>query len=138
MKYYLYIIIATSALHSCSKSIEPLTLGTFELTLRESRKGNFNGDNLKFSFDSLVSDSRCPANAMCVWQGTAVAKFSFSKNGLTHNFNLSTLNMPPTYQKDTTIAGYKIEFMNLSPYPGTYTPPIPDKQVKAEISITKD
>jgi hypothetical protein len=45
--------------------------------------------------------------------------------------------MEPNYTKDTVLAGYKIEFINRLPYPGTFTPPAPDSQIKAELKITK-
>ena len=137
--FLIFLSIATFSLgSSCSKSSEKrLTEGTIELKLHESAEGNLNGDRIKLSFDAVVSDSRCPANAICVWQGAATATFSFSKNNSNHRFNLSTITMPPHYTKDTIIAGYKIEFINLLPYPGTFTPPAPDSDVKAELKITK-
>jgi hypothetical protein len=140
MKTFLIILlIATIALgNSCSKSADKrLQEGTIELKLHESAEGRIEGDKVKLGFDAVVSDSRCPANAMCIWQGAATATFSFTKNGNTHRFNLATITMPPTYTKDTVIAGYKIEFINLSPYPGTVADPIPDSQRKAELKITK-
>lgn len=132
--------IATIALgNSCSKSNnQRLEEGIIELKLHESAEGRIGGDRVKLGFDAVVSDSRCPANAMCVWQGAATAAFSFSKNGDTHRFNLSTLTMKPQYTKDTVLAGYKIEFINLLPYPGTFTPPAPASQIKAELKITKE
>ena len=140
MKTFLIILsVATISLgNSCSKSGDKrLTEGTIELTLHESAQGSINGDRVKLGFDAVVSDSRCPANAMCIWQGAATAKFSFTKNGDLHRFNLSTIKMEPNYTKDTVIAGYKIEFIHLLPYPGTFTPPAPDSQIKAELKITK-
>ena len=124
--------------HSCSKSGDKrLSEGTIELKFNESASGNIKGDNVKLSFDALVSDSRCPANAMCIWQGAATATFTFTKNSHDNRFNLSTVTLPPNYTKDTIIAGYKIEFVNLLPYPGTGADPIPDSQRKAELKITK-
>lgn len=140
MQTFLIILsIATIALgNSCSKSNnQRLEEGMIELKLHESAEGRIDGNTVKLGFDAVVSDSRCPANAMCVWQGAATAAFSFSKNGATHRFNLSTLTMKPHYTKDTVLAGYKIEFINLLPYPGTFTPPVPDSQIKAELKITK-
>lgn len=140
MKTFLIILlIATFSFgSSCSKSGEKrLTEGTIELKLHESAEGNLNGDRVKITFDAVVSDSRCPANAICVWQGAATATFSFSKNNSNHRFNLSTITMAPNYSKDTIIAGYKIEFINLLPYPGTFIPPAPDSDIKAELKITK-
>jgi len=140
MKTFLIILsIATITLgNSCSKTNNKrLAEGTIELKLHESAEGNIKGDRVKLDFDAVVSDSRCPANALCIWQGAATATFSFTKNGDSHRFNLSTITMEPNYTKDTVLAGYKIEFINLLPYPGTFTPPAPDSQIKAELKITK-
>lgn len=140
MKTFLIILlIATIALgNSCSKSADKrLQEGSLELKLHESAEGRIEGDKVKLSFDAVVSDSRCPANAMCIWQGAATATFSFTKNNDAHRFDLSTITMKPNYTKDTVIAGYKIEFVNLLPYPGTVADPIPDSQRKAELKITK-
>lgn len=139
MKTLLFIlfITLTAFVISCSKSGVELKEGTLNLALKKCAEGKINGDKLSFCFDSLVSDSRCPANAMCVWQGTAVAKFSLTKNNETSSFELATINMSPNYHKDTTMMGYKIDFINLSPYPGTVPTPIPADQIKAELKITK-
>ncbi|HEU5166531.1 MAG TPA: hypothetical protein VFU29_13365 [Chitinophagaceae bacterium] len=139
MKTLLFIlfITLTAFVISCSKSGVELKEGTLNLALKKCAEGKINGDKLSFCFDSLVSDSRCPANAMCVWQGTAVAKFSLTKNNETSSFELATINMSPNYHKDTTMMGYKIDFINLSPYPGTVPTPVPADQIKAELKITK-
>ena len=140
MKLFLSILLFTTLtafVNSCSKSGNKFREGTIELKFADCENGNIAGDNLKLCFDAVVSDSRCPANAMCIWQGAATATFSFTKNSKTHRFNLSTITMQPNYTKDTVIAGYKIEFTNLTPYPGTVADPIPDSQRKAEVKITK-
>ena len=122
---------------SCSKSGVDLTEGTVEMALKGCADGKVSGNNHSLCFDELISDSRCPANALCIWQGTAVAKFSLTKNDEKYTFVLSTVEMPGTYNKDTTMFGYKIEFVNLSPYPGTVSAPVPADQIKAELKITK-
>ena len=140
MKVFLSILLFTTLtafVNSCSKSGDKFREGTIELKISECEDGRIAGNDLKLCFDAVVSDSRCPANAMCIWQGAATATFSFTKNGATHRFDLSTITMKPNYTKDTIIAGYKIELINLSPYPGTVADPIPDSQRKAEVKITK-
>ena len=140
MKLLLSILLFTTLtafVNSCSKSGGKFREGTIELKLSECEKGSIAGDDLKLCFTTVVNDSRCPANAICIWQGAATVSFSFTKNGKTHHFNLSTITMQPNYTKDTVIAGYKIEFINLSPYPGTVADPVPDNQRKAELIITK-
>src|SRR6187549_540613 len=133
----LLFITLTAFVNSCSKSGNKFREGTIELKLSDCANGIIAGDDMKLCFDKVVSDSRCPANAVCIWQGAATATFSFTKNKNIHHFNLSTITMKPNYTKDTVIAGYKIEFINLSPYPGTVGDPIPDSQRKAELKITK-
>ena len=133
----LLFITLTAFVNSCSKSGNKFREGTIELKLSDCANGIIAGDDMKLCFDKIVSDSRCPANAVCIWQGAATATFSFTKNKNIHHFNLSTITMKPNYTKDTVIAGYKIEFINLSPYPGTVADPIPDSQRKAELKITK-
>jgi hypothetical protein len=71
-----------------------------------------------------------------VWAGSALAKFSLTKNGESTSFSLATLKYG-SYNKDTVIMGYKIEFVNLSPYPGTVSTPVPADRIKAEIKITR-
>lgn len=122
--------------NSCSKDVE-LREGTMEIRFQRCAEGKIASDNLKLCFDSVIEDSRCPANAMCIWQGAAVARFVFTKNNETASFRLSTINMAPNYIKDTVVLGYKIEFINMSPYPGTVPSPIPNKDRKVEIKITK-
>jgi hypothetical protein len=126
-----------SFVNSCSKSGIELKEGTLNVGLKKCADGKISGDKLSLCFESLISDSRCPANAMCVWQGTAVAKFSLTKNDERISFELATINMSPNYHKDTTLMGYKIEFVDLSPYPGTVATPVPAEQIKAELKITR-
>ena len=139
MKIFLFIIPVVIVLmaNSCSKKDVELREGTIELALKRCSNGDIGGNNLRLCFDSLISDSRCPANAVCGWAGTAIAKFSFTKDNETKIFVLSTLDMSPTYRKDTILMGYKIEFVNLSPYPGTAPQPVPADKIKAELKITK-
>jgi hypothetical protein len=138
MKLFLYIIPVSIIVmaHSCSKKDIQLKEGTIEIAVERCGSGDIGGDTIRLCFDSLISDSRCPANAICVWAGSALAKFSLTKNGESTSFNLATLKYG-SYNKDTVIMGYKIEFVNLSPYPGTVSTPVPADRIKAEIKITR-
>lgn len=76
----------------------------------------YKGEHVQLCFDSLIEDSRCPSGVECVWAGAAIAKFSFSVNQDQHPVTLSTLDLH-VFPSDTTLMGYKIAFINLSPYP---------------------
>ena len=88
-------------------------------------------------FDSLLTDSRCPVYVDCVWEGFAAGKFSLTTDFAVHTFKLATMDLPGLFSKDTIVAGYKIEFINLTPYPGTVSEPVPDNVRKAELRVTK-
>lgn len=92
-------------------------------------------DNLSLCFDSLIEDSRCPTGVECVWAGTAIAKFLFKVNNDQREMTLSTLKLTG-YPSDTTLMGYKVEFVDLLPYPNiNNNTNISD--YKAELKVTK-
>jgi hypothetical protein len=89
-------------------------------------------------FDSLITDSRCPKDAVCIWAGYAMIKVSFHENNNTHVFNMVSPFVNPVFGgvNDTIINGYRIVFAGLSPYPSA-TLPYPDNdEIKATINIT--
>ena len=131
------IISAITLANACAKPhVTESDENGFEVTLYHC--GSFiPNSEVRICFDSLLSDSRCPIGMDCVWMGVGVGKFSLSTNGATYPFKLATTAMPYFGPKDTIVAGYKIELINLSPYPGTMPEPIPDNVRKAELKVTK-
>ena len=71
--------------------------------------------------DSVISDSRCPKGAECVWAGEATARFKFEQ-----------YNHEPVYfnikegEKDAIISGYHISLIQLLPYPSIDKYPKPE------------
>lgn len=103
------------AMVSCSKSYR-LTSGYQSVELfhcMDKTTGPY------ICFDSLITDSRCPAGLVCLWQGTALIKISFYEGSDVHKFTMSLKGYPGLgYPSDTTINGHKISFTDLQPYPG--------------------
>lgn len=141
---YLLIALGTITLFSCKKNIIDLAghedaeseKSSLSLHPKSCISQIFGNETVRLCFDSIISESRCPRNAVCVWQGTAVAQFSLSKNNVTYPFSLSTLHLQGLYSSDTTLAGYKIKFVDLTPYPQLFTPPVPENEIRAEVEIT--
>ena len=138
MKLFLYIVPAVMILmaHSCSKKDIELREGIMEIGVQQCAVGNIGSDNLTLCVDSVLEDSRCPSDVVCVWAGRGVVKFSLTKNEQTYPFALSTLSMPNSYKKDTVILGYKIELLNLYPYPKTSSS-TPNNKKTAEVKISR-
>jgi len=88
-------------------------------------------------FDSLLQDSRCPAGAECIWQGTALIKISFHDRGNVHKFVMSLKNYPGLgYPSDTTVDGYHLIFTDLKPYPGLTKPAPQANEIEAFFNVS--
>lgn len=118
---------------SCKKDIDTfIPSQTFELKYGETK---INADyGLSIHLDSVLNDSRCPANANCIWAGNAEVRFVYSKDNNTVNFVLNTL---PAFRTDSLINGYRIKLIKLSPYP-EIAGSIKQNDYKSEIKITKE
>jgi len=121
-------------LFSCSKSI--VSHDPAILYLNDCNEYENESELVSLCFENVVSDSRCPTGVVCVWEGTAVANFTFKKDNTSYPITLSTLKMPPQYTKDTIVAGYKIEFLNLHPYPRQHSTPSAGT-IKDEVKVTR-
>ncbi|HET6996180.1 MAG TPA: hypothetical protein VFI06_14405 [Chitinophagaceae bacterium] len=137
MKGTLMIVLVTAfgAFFSCKKN-QTADDGALRIKLYSCASPIVSGTQVQLCFDSLLMDSRCPCNADCIWRGIAAGKFSFSVDGQTHRLRLAEFAVWPfLFPKDTTVAGYKIEFVDLTPYP--CMPENADRTEKAEMKITK-
>lgn len=91
-----------------------------------------NNSTLRICFDSLY-DHRCPLYMECFWAGEATVKLSLQSDGHQQSFKLSTLNAPPAFRSDTTILGYRIKLLSVSPYPGDNS----QQPYRAAVSVTR-
>jgi hypothetical protein len=135
MRVVFFCLVVACIAVSCKKSGE--TENPNLLRLADCKNYVNNTETVSLCFDSLLADSRCPNKMMCVWEGAAIAKFSFTKNNTTYPVKLSTHAFFPQFPTDTIIENYKIEFLNLYPYPGTHSLPVPFYKIKAEVKVTK-
>jgi hypothetical protein len=131
MKLFL-IAITLVIFVSCKKET---TVDTQTIALNNCSEEPVESLAYRLCFDSLLEDSRCPANAVCVWQGAAKAKFLFKVNNQEHVVRLSTISMAPHYSTDATVAGYHLKLVNILPYP--VYPNTPPAQVTATVEITQ-
>lgn len=116
----LLTIAALSLMQACTRKTE--TLNSVSVPVQQCTSiGNGN----RICFDSVITDSRCPANANCVWQGYAAAQFTLRTAQGNYPFALATTEHPSIdYSQDTVISGIRIRFANLLPYPGTGPEPV--------------
>jgi hypothetical protein len=81
---------------------------------------------VKVRFSAVESDSRCPMDAVCVWQGDAVAVFVVEQNcdcrSAAFELKLHTTLEP----KSGSAYGFRVELLQLAPYPRASSPTKPD------------
>lgn len=72
---------AILALTGCAEATEPeftpdvaMVPAAVEMTLRMGQEGVVAGSAVKVQFLGVPEDSRCPIDAICVWQGNAVVE----------------------------------------------------------------
>ena len=114
MKYTASLLTGVTLLAFVSCKKQPQTFNDNHIPVNKCQAFNRDGKILTCCLDSVIQDSRCPVNALCIWEGIAVARFKVSSQNTDHIITLATYKFPP-YNKDTTVAGFKIEFINLLP-----------------------
>ena len=112
MKKTIFIFIS-SLLFSISCSDDRLT-DSFELNKLQSFTPGitYQLENTKTTFRiSNVNDSRCPANAECIWAGMAQIDLIFQSLA-TDTLRLNTMD-----NQSDTIENYVFQLMKVEPYP---------------------
>jgi hypothetical protein len=133
MKFYTYLISISTLLFfaACKKDSLPLN----ENYIPVNKCQSYYNDSITCCLDSVVQDSRCPLNAVCIWQGIAVARFKVNTSNEAHSITLATWKFQ-SYIKDTTVAGFKIELVNINSQ-NEATKPFGYNDYVAEVKITK-
>jgi len=76
----------------------------------------FDKENIQVTFDSLLEDSRCPVNVVCIWAGNAKVLLTLTKDSYKQDF---ILNTNKRFNRDTVLFGYTISLKNVWPLPHT-------------------
>jgi hypothetical protein len=84
-----------------------------QVSVRINNQKSVMRDRLRIKFVA-VEDSRCPADANCIWAGNAKVTIRVTnRRGQSRTFDLNT-NLPG---KSARFDGYEIKLGNVSPYP---------------------
>jgi hypothetical protein len=86
---------------------------------------------LTLCFDSVLSDGRCPVGLECIWEGNAEVRFRMELEHL-HSF---TLNTHGSFRTDTILEGFRIQLVDLLPYP-VYQVEVPPEDYRASVVIS--
>lgn len=102
--------------------------------IKNGQEAVVRGENLRIRFRSVLSDSRCPSGATCIWAGNGEVEIEVArKNKKQVVATLNTLSEP----KAIAYEGFKIKLVALSPDP-KIDEPIDPKDYEATVVVTKD
>lgn len=102
-----------------------------ELTLRVGEEKAIPNSVVRLAFGMVVEDSRCPIDAICVWQGNAMVELGIRAGmGPTFPIRLNTTLEP----RSTVWNGIRISLLELQPAPRAAEPTKEDAyQVKVRL-----
>ncbi len=86
-----------------------------EFTLTLGQTSSIAGEGLKIQFIEVISDSRCPINVICVWEGRASCLVEFTQGDTAYRIVLTEPGL--TDHGADMFRDYKVTF-HLKPYPG--------------------
>ena len=127
----LLVCLCCSVAIGCTSS--PTDPGSVDaqLTLAAGQQTPIGTGATSIRFVDVTADSRCPAAAICVWAGDAVARFEIVRRGSAETLDLHTTLQPNRGQA----AGFTIHLVELAPYP--IADPIPASDYRATVRITR-
>lgn len=114
--------VAFFTIFGCKKSSDgplpnPAETDTFFVKMNQAVAVPSGGFTIRL--DSVLSDSRCPTNVICVWEGRMDARFSIIKNDAVAIDTLAVGAIDAANWPDdkTTQFGFKIQLIEMAPYP---------------------
>jgi hypothetical protein len=137
---HLAVIGATLALAACASSrlpTDPVVYSQAEAadSVRINVGQTVVVEGIRIRFRAVENDSRCPIDAVCVWEGDAVASLVVEQNCDCRS-PAYELKLHTTLEPKSGIAyGVRVELLRLSPYPSASSP-IRQDAYRAWIRIT--
>ncbi len=114
MKKLPWFLLFLAVMPACEKACDLYSDGPVELACADCV--SCDPQDLSLCFDSVLTDSRCPEDMLCLWAGEAIARFSLTIRGEKHLLDLR-LGDP-----GTLVQGYRLSFVDLQPYPKSNLP----------------
>ena len=129
----LVLVLAGGAGVAASACKSPTSASPTPTTVTLAPGQSAQTDGTTVTFVGVLSDSRCPIDAMCVWAGEAMAAFHVSARGLDQRLELALFDAA---KRRGSVRGVAIEFTTLAPATRAATP-IKPEDYRATVVITR-
>ena len=91
-------------------------------------------NELSITMDAILSDSRCPEGAICIWEGNAMVRYMISRNNQCDTIILNT-HGSDGFPSDTALHSLTFNLQDVTPYPHT-NQSIPYNKYTSKLIIT--
>ena len=109
-----------------------------KLTLQPGQVTAVASTPLRVGFERVASDSRCPADALCIQSGDALVVFRVSVDGrAAADISLRTRGGTTGENLTAVVAGYELSIAGLQPYPLSSSPIAPG-DYRVTLVVEKD
>lgn len=123
---------ATASGESGGTAAQSRALGD-PVTLKPGERAVFEADRLHVRFDKVVSDSRCPKGAQCVWAGEAVVRLTVT---LPDKSNKTVDVKASVTESAATVGAFRLSISDLQPAPTTEGP-VRDSDYRVTLVVAK-
>lgn len=86
--------------------------------------------NLEVTFVELISDSRCPTDTTCIWQGTVSVRLAIRSDGKVTQHEADS-------SKDVAIGDYVVDILDVLPARGPQSLRIAPADYRVTLKITR-
>lgn len=149
MKKILSAALTVLIFSQCNKlrcdciAIEPFVLNQpFTMLFGNDYEETQTGKPLQLTMNQIISDSRCPSDAVCVWEGRVEVTLILQQDGETRQDTMSLPGLidPAFPVQDTSFfQGYSIILQAVSPYPtSTNAGSIPQNMYQLKMLVQKN
>lgn len=109
-------VCGLGAIQSCASADVVVAQPGVAFSLPIGKTAALRGGPTRLTFNQVNGDSRCPANAVCVWEGEAMIEVGISRNGGALETKVMSTSRP---NNELVTGNLQIRFVGLAPYPGT-------------------
>ena len=134
---FLAITLASLEQESFAQSSAPMSIDAnldSEFVLQINQSAEIKSEYITVTFFNVTSDSRCPSDVTCIWQGQAGIEIGVQKGEVESSVSLSIGG--DSSPEESIFNSYLIQLVDLSPYPIS-TKNIQPEDYTATIKITK-
>jgi hypothetical protein len=123
MRKLRFCAIVVGVLFQACASVDSVVVAepgmAFSLPVGKTAALGGNGGGSRITFRKVTEDSRCPINAVCVWEGDAQIEVTVSRDGAAAETRVLSLSQP---NNEARIGDLFVRFVSLAPHPETPEP----------------